>query len=240
MLHRHGLRGLFVVLIGLLSHNEARADQIFVANAGNGTIGAYTTAGVTVNRALISGLSFPFGIAVSGSDVFVANAMSGTIGEYTTAGDTVNPSLISGLIVPYGIAVSGSDLFVSSAGIIPTAVNYGVGAYTTTGATENPVLISGLRAPYSIALAPTVPEPGSGILTLFGLVLAGLAIKKIEKKWHNGCRWAYQSDEQTDTHGPPHLPELGGRGRPFAHFLGYGAPVLIFMTAWAILLMYAA
>jgi len=103
----------------------------------------------------------------------------------------------------------------------------------------NPALISGLFSPYSIAVGPTVPEPGSGILALFGLVLARLAINKMEKKWHNGCGWAYQSGEKTDTHGP-HLPALAGGGRPFAHLLGYGAPLLIFMTAWAILLMYAA
>lgn len=133
MVYRHGLGGLFAVLLGLLSHNAARADLLFVTN-------------------------------------------SGTIGEYTTAGATVNPALISGLI-----------------------------------------------SPYAIAIVPTVPEPGSGILTLFGLVLAGLAIKKIEKKWHNGCGWAYQSDEKTDTHGP-HLPGLVGGGRPFAHFWGMGHP----------------
>ena len=191
MFYRHGFGSLFAVLLGLLSHNAARADQIFVANGLADTVGEYTTAGAPVNPALISGLSNPFGIAISGSDLFVAN-FNGTIGQYTTAGATLNPALISGLIGPYAIAV-----------------------------------------------VATVPEPGSCILTLFGLVLAGLAIKKIEKKWHNGCGWAYQSDEKTDTHGP-HLPGLVGGGRPFAHFLGYGAPLLIFMTAWAILLMYAA
>jgi hypothetical protein len=113
------------------------------------------------------------------------------------------------------------------------------GEYTTSGARVNPALISGLRGPYAIAVVPTVPEPGSAILTLFGLALVGVALKKIEKKWHTGCGWAHQSDEKTDTDGP-HLPRLVGGGRPFAHYLGYGAPLLIFMTAWAILLMYAA
>jgi hypothetical protein len=35
-----------------------------------------------VNPALISGLSAPFGIAVSGSNLFVTNETTGTIGEY--------------------------------------------------------------------------------------------------------------------------------------------------------------
>src|SRR5262249_18968835 len=135
-----------------------------------------------------------------------------------------------------GIAVSGSDLFVTNTPIGT------IGEYTTAGATVNPALISGLVYPYAIAVVATVPEPGSYTLTLFtlfGLVLAGVAIKKIEKKWHNGCGWAYQSGEKTDAHGP-HLPGLVGGARPFAHLLRYGAPLLIFMTAWAIFLMYAA
>jgi hypothetical protein len=67
MLYRRGLNGLFAVLVGLLSHNPASADQIFVADRS--TIGEYTTTGATVNPALISGLSTPRGIAISGSDL---------------------------------------------------------------------------------------------------------------------------------------------------------------------------
>src|SRR3954468_11606059 len=100
MSYRHGLDGLFAVLLGLLSHNAARADQIFVTNLSSDTIGEYTTAGGTVNPALVSGLSSPRGIAVSGSDLFVVNSGNGTIGKYTTAGAMVNPALISGLSFP--------------------------------------------------------------------------------------------------------------------------------------------
>src|SRR4051812_7727246 len=67
MFYRRGFGGLLAVLLGFLSHNAARADQIFVTNR-NGTIGEYTTAGATVDPALISGLGNPFGIAISGSD----------------------------------------------------------------------------------------------------------------------------------------------------------------------------
>ena len=49
-----------------------------------------------MNAALVTGLSNPLGIAVSGADLFVTNAGTDTIGEYTTAGATVNPALISG------------------------------------------------------------------------------------------------------------------------------------------------
>src|ERR1700722_9328643 len=83
---------LLAMLLAALPIGAARADTIFVANfiGPPGTIGEYTTAGATVNAALVSGLSGPRGSAVSGSDLFVASEGSGTIGEYTTAGATVN------------------------------------------------------------------------------------------------------------------------------------------------------
>jgi DNA-binding beta-propeller fold protein YncE len=83
-----------------------RAQNLYIASYYNGTIGEYTTAGATVNASLISGLSFPWGIATSGNDIFVDNEGNGTIGEYTTAGATVNADLISGLDNPTGIAVA--------------------------------------------------------------------------------------------------------------------------------------
>jgi hypothetical protein len=152
LLCRGGLSALFAVLLGFHSTSGARADIIFVVNEASGTIGEYTTSGATVNPSLISGLSDPEGIALSGSALFVASVHtgaigSGTIGEYTTSGATVNPSLISGLSGPEGIALSGSDLFVANG-------NAGtIGAYTTSGATVNPSLISGLSAPAGIALS---------------------------------------------------------------------------------------
>lgn len=62
--------GLFAGLLASLSPGAARAgDTIFVANNHDGTIGAYTTSGATVNAALISGLDGPAGIAITGSSV---------------------------------------------------------------------------------------------------------------------------------------------------------------------------
>src|SRR4030095_11931983 len=76
-----------------------RAAQIFVANFETGTIGEYTTSGATVDPALISGLSLPQGIAVSGGNLFVTSlnltSNTGRIGEYTTSGETVHPALIT-------------------------------------------------------------------------------------------------------------------------------------------------
>jgi hypothetical protein len=91
-----------------------RGAQIFVVNFGTGTIGEYTTSGATVDPVLISGLSLPEGIAVSGGNLFVTSSNltsdTGRNGEYTTSGATVNPALITTLGGPSGIAVSGKDL----------------------------------------------------------------------------------------------------------------------------------
>jgi hypothetical protein len=156
--------GLFAGLLASFSPGAARAgDTIFVANNNDGTIGAYTTSGATVNAALISGLPAPVGIAVSGSDLFVANlAGGGTIGEYTTSGATVNPALISGLSAPSGIALSGSDLFV-----VNGVLNGTIGEYTTSGVTVNAALISGLNIPFGIALS------GSDLFVSNGGLLPG-------------------------------------------------------------------
>jgi hypothetical protein len=118
-----------------------KAQNIYVASAGNNTIGEYGLDGRTVNASLITGLSYPAAIAISGGDLFVANAGNGTIGEYTTAGATVNASLITGLGTPASIAISGGHLFVLN------VRNGTIGEYTTDGATINASLITGLNAP---------------------------------------------------------------------------------------------
>ena len=90
--------------------------QIFVANTGAGTISKFNLNGSLATANLVTGLSFPYGIAVSGGFLYVANSGSGTIGKYTTAGVTVNASLISGLTTPGSIVVSGTDLYVANRG----------------------------------------------------------------------------------------------------------------------------
>ncbi len=97
-----GLLGL------LLAVPEGARGDIYITNNGSNSIGAYTNSGASVS-ASFSGLSGPWGIAVSGSHIFVANNYNGTIGEYGTDGTTVNASLISGLNNrPYGIVVTPS------------------------------------------------------------------------------------------------------------------------------------
>jgi hypothetical protein len=52
--------------------------QIFETNYFSATVGEYTTDGATLNDSLVTGLSIPFGIAVSAGSIFVANHESGT------------------------------------------------------------------------------------------------------------------------------------------------------------------
>ena len=67
---------------------------------------SYTTDTVSVlNADLITGLSNPWGVAVSGSDLFVSNTSAGTIGEYTTSGTKVNSSVIKSLGSPMELVV---------------------------------------------------------------------------------------------------------------------------------------
>jgi hypothetical protein len=127
------------VVAGAAFMPMAARGQIFVVNSGNGTIGEYKLDGTTVATALVSGLSNPIAIAVSGPNLFVTNAGNGTVGEYTTSGGTVNASLITGLSNPVAIAVSGSNLFVNNGSST-------VGEYTTSGGTVNASLITGVQS----------------------------------------------------------------------------------------------
>ncbi len=120
--------------------------QIYVVNAGSGTIGEYSLTGQTINSSFITGLSSPTGIAVSGGYIYVAQE-NGTIRKYTTAGLLVNASLISGLYLPWGITISGNNLFVANGG----GESSTIGEYTISGATVNASLVSGLGNPTGLA-----------------------------------------------------------------------------------------
>ena len=131
--------------IALWAMSGTAWGQIY-ATTDSGTVGEYNaTTGATINASLVSGLSGPQLIAVSGGNLFVANTGAGTIGEYNaTTGAAVNSSLVSGLSSPVGIAVSGANLWVT----------YGntIGEYNaTTGAPVNASLVSGLNSPRGLS-----------------------------------------------------------------------------------------
>jgi len=166
-------RGLFAILLAGLSVSAARADLIYVTNAGSGMIGEYTTAGAAVNPALLTGLSSPYGIAVSSSSLFVAQQGAGTIDEYDATTLKLLAS-ISGLSSPAGVAVSSSSLFVAE---------QGAGKIDEYDATTLKLLasISGLSSPAGVAVSGSslfVVNSGNGTIdeyaaTTLKLVKAG-------------------------------------------------------------------
>jgi hypothetical protein len=161
-------------------------SNLFVTSFGK--IGEYTTSGATVNASLITTVSTPQGIALSGGNLFVTDWSTGTIGEFTTLGVTVNASLISVAPGPADIAVSGSNLFVSNIGTYDGTTyvpNSGtIGEYTISGAVVNASLITGVNYPYGIAI---VPEPSTLALLALG-VGAWLFVRR---------RWALRMNNST-------------------------------------------
>ena len=141
------LKAFSAIIFPLFGYVPSCFGQIYISELGREAIGVYSANGQAVNANLVTGLSTPTGINVSGSNIYIANYSSGTVGVYTTSGAVVNASLLSGLSGPVGIAVSGSNLFVSD-------INTGkIGLYTTSGTTLNANLITGLQNPYSIAVS---------------------------------------------------------------------------------------
>ena len=110
------------------------------------------------NASLVSGLSNPFGIAVSGGNLWVANQGGGTIGEYNaTTGAAVNASLVSGLSAPYGIAVSGGNLWVAD------YIGDTIGEYNaTTGRPLTKASITDGQSATLSSLSVTLASPQAG------------------------------------------------------------------------------
>jgi hypothetical protein len=168
---------------------ESVLGNLFVTDpSNNGTIGEYTNSGATVNASLITGLSDPESIAVSGGFLYVTNPSAGTVGKYTTSGETINASLISG-VHPADIEASGNDLYITDFNG-PLSGFGSVGKYTTSGATINASLIPGLLFPYALAISGTnlfVANAGtideyttSGLPVKTALVKGDLAINDVE------------------------------------------------------------
>ncbi len=140
--------------VSLLAVPQNVCGQIFIANVRDNTVGEYSLDGTVINASLITGLTFPVGVAVSGGFLYVTNSGAtgfgdGFVGKYTIAGAAVNASLITGLASPVGVVVSEGNIFVAEVG------NQRIGKYTTSGATVNAALVTGLSIPQGLALSGT-------------------------------------------------------------------------------------
>jgi hypothetical protein len=80
-------RALCTVLIGtaaLWAPPRNACAQLYVSDQNTGTVGEYDAAtGAAINPNLVTGLSQPVGLAVSGNTLFVANTHYGTVGTIT-------------------------------------------------------------------------------------------------------------------------------------------------------------
>ena len=98
----------------------------------------------------MTGLDFPFDIAVWGDDIYVANLSSGVVGKYTTDGTTLDASLISGFPGLTALTVADGFLYVVD------AVNGTVGKYNLDGTVVDAGLVMGLGStPEGIAISGT-------------------------------------------------------------------------------------
>jgi hypothetical protein len=180
-------RALGAVLIGIAalwampSSAQLYVDQTVNSLDPTGVVGEYNaTTGAPINADFISGLNFPFGLALSGNTLFVANSASNTVGAYdATTGAPINASLITGLRDPYGLAASGNTLFVANIAN-PTEPIGTVGEYdATTGAPINANFITGLTGPFGLAVASPVPEASPWWMMAGGSVaLLGIMLRK--------------------------------------------------------------
>jgi hypothetical protein len=147
---------LLVILLGTLLAAQAHG-HIFVSSYsnGNGTVAKYKLDGTILNASLITGLTQPTGLALSGNNLYVldfGNGTNGTVGEYdATTGAAINAALITGLPTnSIVLAVSGDNLYVAES----NGGNGAVALYNaTTGAVINPSLVTGLFYPQGIAIS---------------------------------------------------------------------------------------
>jgi hypothetical protein len=135
-----------------LPNNDARGlavsgTNLFLICGNLGTIAKYSTSGATINPALISGLTTPSALHISGSNLFVASR--DYIGKYTTDGAVVNATLIANPAAGYGVGSYG--LVIIGTNLYATYPDGRIANYTTDGAIVNETLVSGLSQPTGLA-----------------------------------------------------------------------------------------
>jgi WD40 repeat protein len=110
--------------LGLALSGDGTA--LFVANTGNNTVGKYNaTTGAAINAKFITGLSAPWGIALSGNNLFIANSGStignNTVSEYNAiTGAAINANFITGLTQPTLLALGRTPTPQPTLPLIPT------------------------------------------------------------------------------------------------------------------------
>ena len=151
-----------VMVLALWSLPATVLGQIYVTNAFANTIGKYGLDGSVVSDSLVTGLDFPFDIAVFGDNIYVANLGTGVVGKYTADGTTVDASLITGFPGLTALTVADGFLYVVD------AVNGTVGKYNLDGTVIDAGLVMGLGStPQGIAISGSdlfVANPGNATI----------------------------------------------------------------------------
>jgi len=126
---------------GMAAYN----GNLYIAT-GNGVMEYNATTGAPVNSGtLVSGLSYPYGLAISSGNLYVSDYAAGTISEYdATSGTMERASVLSTpLNSPEGITISGSNLYALSFTSEGPPVAQ-IGEYTLSGSTVNATLVTNL------------------------------------------------------------------------------------------------
>lgn len=144
----------------------ANAPRFFAADYETQTIGAFTTAGDTLDSHLIKRAEGPSTVAVGGSYLYVANYYGTTVDKYTTSGQLVKSGLVDVHSPIAGIAVSGRNLYVLS---------FVEGLYYDTGYIYQFTLDGGPTSDYLRNPLPGYSLPGfpiRGIIDPVGFAIA--------------------------------------------------------------------
>jgi hypothetical protein len=167
----HVLRGITVSSLGIFV-----VDQDTLGGSGL-KIGAYNLDGTTNNASLITGLTSPRDVAISGARLFVSDDVLGRVSEYNAIdGSTVILNRITSGVGGF-LAVSETSLyFIGNVGNVGT-----IGEYKLDGSFLNTTLISGVPGALGISVLSSVPEP-STYAAVFGLITLGFAAYRRHKK----------------------------------------------------------
>jgi hypothetical protein len=184
---------LFTVSGGTLNGIAVSGSDIFVANETTNTVGEYTTSGGTITPTLITGLSDPLNLALTGSSLFVDSDAGGggTIGAYTLGSTPGTISSSNAALYSYlGFSSNPSGLALSGTNILTVlqnnaAVDGGdVGSYAQNGASSDSSFISGLTDPQGLAVdngEQAVPEPSTWALMAAGVALLAISRRQLRR-----------------------------------------------------------
>jgi sugar lactone lactonase YvrE len=136
-----------IPILSLLLCAPVSHAQIYVGSGlFTAKVAKYSTAGTVINSSLITGLSFPTGLALDGQgSLYVVDRNHNSVGKYTESGATINSSLLT-YSTPSGIAYDGQGhLFVAR------TEPGSIGEFSTSGAPVSVPFATGLFNPDGVA-----------------------------------------------------------------------------------------